>query len=92
MLSQIPVQPGMYLRVTARVKAVSGNLPSVRIAGYAATSGGANVAAVDQIGPTMTLTDLWAGGDGDGDHRIGEPAAAATWSGAPRAAYGAPRA
>ncbi len=32
---QIPFQPGMYLRVTARVKAVSGALPSVRIAGYA---------------------------------------------------------
>ncbi len=33
--SRSPFQPGMYLRVTARVKALSGNLPTVRIAGYA---------------------------------------------------------
>ncbi|MFN3606328.1 MAG: right-handed parallel beta-helix repeat-containing protein, partial [Cypionkella sp.] len=30
---QIPFLPGLYLRVTARVKAISGALPSVRIAG-----------------------------------------------------------
>ncbi|PZR01091.1 MAG: hypothetical protein DI533_08540 [Cereibacter sphaeroides] len=53
---QIPVQPGMYLRVTARVKAISGNLPTVRIAGYAATSAGGNVATAQQTGPEVTLT------------------------------------
>ena len=34
-MGQTPILPGCYLRVTARVKAISGNLPSVRIAGYA---------------------------------------------------------
>jgi len=32
-MGETPILPGCYLRVTARVKAVSGNLPSVRIAG-----------------------------------------------------------
>lgn len=52
----IPVQPGLYLRVTARVKAVSGALPSVRVAGWAGTSGGTNVASADQQGPSVALT------------------------------------
>ncbi len=53
---QIPMQPGMYLRVTARVKAVSGNLPSVRIAGFAARSNGTNITTVTQTGPAVALT------------------------------------
>ena len=53
---QIPFQPGMYLRVTARVKAVSGNLPTVRIAGYAVDGAGANVATAVQTGPDTVLT------------------------------------
>lgn len=52
----IPFQPGLYLRVTARVKAMSGPLPTVRIAGWAGNSGGTNVASADQIGPEVTLT------------------------------------
>lgn len=52
----IPFLPGMYLRVTARIKAVSGNLPSVRIAGYAAAANGSNVASVVQTGPSVALT------------------------------------
>jgi hypothetical protein len=53
---QIPFQPGLYLRVTARVKAISGALPSVRIAGYAATSTGSNVTSAVQTGPSVALT------------------------------------
>lgn len=52
---QIPCQPGMYLRVTARVKCLSGALPEVRIAGYAAAANGSNVAAAVQTGPTVAL-------------------------------------
>lgn len=52
----IPFQPGLYLRVTARVKAMSGALPSVAIAGWAGDSGGANVTAAVQTGPTVALT------------------------------------
>ena len=53
--AQTPVQPGLYLRVTARIKAVSGNLPSARIAAWAGDAGGQNVAAVTQVGPTVQL-------------------------------------
>ena len=42
--AQTPIQPGLYLRVTARVKAVSGNLPSVRIAAWARAEIGATAA------------------------------------------------
>ncbi len=54
--AQTPIQAGLYLRVTARVKAVAGNLPSVRIAAWAGDIGGANVAAVVQAGPAVALT------------------------------------
>lgn len=54
--AQTPMQPGLYLRVTARVKAISGNLPSVRIAGWAGSLGGTNVGTVPQIGPSVALT------------------------------------
>jgi len=54
--AQTPVQAGLYLRVTVRVKAVSGNLPSVRIAAWAGDLAGANVAGVPQTGPSVALT------------------------------------
>jgi hypothetical protein len=54
--AQTPVQPGLYLRVTARIKAVSGNLPSVRIAAWAGDVSGANVVGLPQTGPSVTLT------------------------------------
>lgn len=40
-MAETTILPGCYLRVTARVKAVSGALPAVRIAGYAGTANGA---------------------------------------------------
>ncbi|MDB5661329.1 MAG: hypothetical protein JWS10_3944 [Cypionkella sp.] len=52
----IPCQPGMYLRVTARVKAISGALPMVRIAGWAGNGSGGNVGSADQVGPDVALT------------------------------------
>jgi len=53
---KIPMQPGLYLKVTVRVKAVSGALPSVRIAGWVGSSSGANVSSADQQGPSVALT------------------------------------
>lgn len=53
---QIPFQPGLYLRVTARVKAISGPLPTVQIAGWAGNSAGNNVTTADQVGPAVALT------------------------------------
>lgn len=52
---QTPILPGCYLRVTARVKAVSGSLPSVRIAGWAADAGGGHVTGLVETGPVVAL-------------------------------------
>lgn len=54
-MGETPLEPGMYLRVTARVKAVAGNLPAVRIAGWAGRANGTPV-AVPGTGPAVTLT------------------------------------
>lgn len=53
---QVPVLPGCYLRVTVRVKALSGSLPGVRIAGYAANSGGGLVGGVPGFASTVNVT------------------------------------
>ncbi|GGG71371.1 hypothetical protein GCM10011415_19010 [Salipiger pallidus] len=47
--------PGVYLKVTARVKAIAGLMPSVRIAGWA---GQANGSAVTGLVTTGALTQL----------------------------------
>ncbi|MFC6687222.1 right-handed parallel beta-helix repeat-containing protein [Jhaorihella thermophila] len=56
-MGDTPILPGCYLQITARVKAISGNLPSVRIAGWAGDGGGAHVAGVVETGPAVPLTD-----------------------------------
>ncbi len=53
---QTPIMPGVYLRIRARVKAVSGIFPDVRIAAFAADATGANLAALPQVGPSVTLS------------------------------------
>ncbi|MFQ5438153.1 MAG: glycosyl hydrolase family 28-related protein [Paracoccaceae bacterium] len=61
-----PLLPGCYLRVSARVKAMSGNLPSVRVAGWAGDAGGAHVAGLVETGTTKALAtygevvEVWA--------------------------------
>jgi len=55
-MGETPLLPGCYLQVKARVKAVSGNLPGVRIAGFAGGAGGAEISGVTTVGPTTTLT------------------------------------
>jgi len=54
-MGQTPILPGVYLRIRARVKAVSGIFPDVRIAAFAADSNGDNIASLTQVGPTTTL-------------------------------------
>jgi hypothetical protein len=54
---QIPMQPGLYLQVTVRVKCISGAFPSVRIAGWAGRTDGSNVPGVVQVGPATALTE-----------------------------------
>ncbi len=55
-MGETPILPGCYLRITARVKAVSGNLPTVRISGWAGKSGGAAVTGIPLTGPQTTLS------------------------------------
>ena len=50
------ILPGCYLRITARVKAISGNLPSIRVAAWAGGAGGVNVAGLVEVGSSTTLT------------------------------------
>ncbi|MFD0857703.1 glycosyl hydrolase family 28-related protein [Roseovarius aquimarinus] len=52
---QTPILPGCYLRITARIKALSGNLPTVRIAGRPSRAGGAELTGVTAIGPGKAL-------------------------------------
>ena len=55
-MGETPLLPGCYLRIRARVKAISGNLPAVRIAAWAGGAGGAHVAGVTETGPATQLT------------------------------------
>lgn len=55
-MAETPILPGCYLRITARVKAVSGNLPAVRIAGWAGDGSDSHVAGVVETGPSVPLT------------------------------------
>ncbi|MCT8329987.1 right-handed parallel beta-helix repeat-containing protein [Albidovulum sediminis] len=55
-MGETPILPGCYLRVTARVKAISGNLPSVRIAAWAGAAGNAHLAGVVETGASLALT------------------------------------
>ena len=57
-MGETPLLPGCYLRVTARVKAISGSLPSVRISGFAAHSNGSVVSGVDTTGLSVALTNF----------------------------------
>lgn len=55
-MGQTPIIPGCYLRISARVKAMSGNLPSVRISAWAGDSGGSQVGGITTTGPSVALT------------------------------------
>ncbi|MDV4145155.1 glycosyl hydrolase family 28-related protein [Shimia sp. FJ5] len=55
-MGETPILPGCYLRVTARVKAVSGNLPKVRIAAWAGDGSGDHVSGLVEAGDEVTLT------------------------------------
>ena len=55
-MGETPIEPGCYVQIKVHVKAISGELPSVRIAAYAAQSNGNNVSGVDTTGPSVALT------------------------------------
>ena len=50
-----PILPGCYVRVRARVKAMSGNLPDVRIAATPVGANGAVVGGLAQAGPALSI-------------------------------------
>ena len=55
-MGQTPILPGCYLQVRARVKALSGALPAVRIAAWAGGAGDVHVAGLPEAGPAVPLT------------------------------------
>ncbi|WP_136634541.1 glycosyl hydrolase family 28-related protein [Pseudooceanicola onchidii] len=55
-MGQTPILPGCYLRITARVKAVAGALPSVRIAGWAGRNNDVHVGGLVEATAPVTLT------------------------------------
>lgn len=55
-MGETPLLPGCYLQIRARIKAMSGNLPSVRVAGWAGGSGGAPVTGLTSTGTSVALT------------------------------------
>lgn len=55
-MGETPILPGAYLRVTARVKAVSGNLPSVRIAAWPGRANRTGLGGVTTVGTSTAIT------------------------------------
>ncbi|MCP9480385.1 right-handed parallel beta-helix repeat-containing protein [Shimia sp. CNT1-13L.2] len=55
-MGQTPILPGCYLQVKARVKAVSGALPDVRIAAWAGNGSNAHVSGLVEVGPDVSIT------------------------------------
>lgn len=54
-MGQTPLLPGCYLQIKARVKAISGPLPEVRIAGWAGGAGDTHVTGLVEQGPATQL-------------------------------------
>ena len=55
-MGETPILPGCYLRVTARVKAVAGSLPGVRIAGWPGQANNTVLGGVFVSGTAVQLT------------------------------------
>lgn len=51
-----PMVPGRYLRIRIRIKAISGTLPEVRVAGTPVNSAGAVISGLTAIGSSKSLT------------------------------------
>ncbi len=55
-MGETPILPGCYLRVSAKVKAIAGPIPNVRIAGWAGKAGGGAASVPVSVGPITPLT------------------------------------
>lgn len=54
-MGETPMLAGTYLRISARLKVLSGNLPTVRIAGWAGDASNTEVTGLDTTGPETTV-------------------------------------
>ena len=54
-MGQTPIHPGCYLRIRARVKAISGNLPDVAISAWAGLANNSHASGLVEVGPVTTL-------------------------------------
>tara|TARA_R110002124_G_scaffold26300_8_gene94467 strand:- start:12418 stop:14715 length:2298 start_codon:yes stop_codon:yes gene_type:complete len=54
-MGETPLLPGCYLRVSVKVKAISGAFPSVRIAGWAGGAGGLPIESVAEFSDSILL-------------------------------------
>ncbi len=52
---EVPVFPGGYIEVSARIKVMGGAFPSARIAAWAGDAGGAHVGGLVEAGPSNTM-------------------------------------
>lgn len=55
-MGETPVLPGCYLQIRAKVKAVAGPMPAVRVSGYPAQANGNKVNGLTETGPSTQLT------------------------------------
>ncbi|MGB1792060.1 MAG: right-handed parallel beta-helix repeat-containing protein, partial [Paracoccaceae bacterium] len=54
--AKTPMRPETYLRISTRIKSVTGNLPAVRIAAWAGNDSDDWISAATQIGPSVALS------------------------------------
>lgn len=52
---ETPLLPGCYLQIKLRIKAISGNFPSVRVAGWAGGAGDEHVSGLTETATTVAL-------------------------------------
>jgi hypothetical protein len=58
-MGQTPILPGTYLRVSARLKVLSGNLPEARVAGWAGDATDTQVTGLPEAGTVGRHSGLW---------------------------------
>ena len=54
-MGELPIRPGSYVEITARIKALRGPLPMVRIATWPGGAGGQGIADLPSTGPLLRL-------------------------------------
>lgn len=57
-MAETPILPGCYLRISAKVKAVAGPMPTVRVSAYPGAAGGGEATGHPTVGPATTLTTI----------------------------------